>query len=183
MGNGTAMTAMTLYRMMFDRPISDDKISTLSNEEALIALVRDKMIDVVIVVAGQPVQLFLGIEPGAEKYFSLLKFDDTPATTAALGTYTKSTIRASSYPAWLTEDQPTLAVKTLLVTYNYNLPQPHSALVRFAKSFCENFPILQSEGHTKRREVSLSLPPLGPGWSYYAPIEEQLGRGLRLGPE
>jgi TRAP transporter TAXI family solute receptor len=177
-GSGTAMTAMTLYRMIFDQPIPDDKISTLSNEEALIALVKEKTIDVVIVVAGQPATLFLGMEPGVEKYFRLLKLDDTPNTTVALGTYpyTTSTIRASSYPAWLTEDQPTFAVQTLLVTYKHGLAQTRDDLVRFAKSLCENFPALQSEGHPKWREVSLSLPPPGPGWSYYTPTFAQLER-------
>ena len=175
-GSGTAMTAATLYRMMFGEPMADEKISTLSNEDALIALVKDKTIDVVMVVAGQPAKLFVGIEPGVEKYFRLLQLDDAPTTVAAFGTYVPSTIRASSYPVWLTQDQPILAVKTLLVTYDYNLPQTREALVRFAKSLCENFRTLQSEGHAKWREVSLSLPPLGAGWSYYSATSEQLRR-------
>jgi hypothetical protein len=176
LGSGNAMAAATLYRMMFNSLMAEDKVSTMSNEDALIALVKDKSVDVVIVAAGQPAALFLGMEPGAEKYFRLLKLDDTPATTAALDTYTKSTIRASSYPAWLSEDHPALAVKALLVTYDYNLPETRSALARFAKSLCKNFGTLQSQGHAKWREVSLSLPPLGPGWRYYPPTEEQLRR-------
>lgn len=175
-GSGTAMTAETLYRMMFGQPMADDKISTLSNENALIALVKDKTIDVVMVVAGQPAKLFLGMEPGVEKYFRLLELDDAPSTAAALLTYSLSTIRTSSYPLWLTQDQKTLAVKTLLVTYDYNLPETRGALASFAKSLCENFRVLQTEGHAKWREVSLSLPPLGAGWSYYPATSQQLSR-------
>lgn len=47
-------------------------------------------------------------------------------------------------------------------------------LARFGRALCENFPRLQAEGHPKWREVDLSLPQLGPGWTYYAPTAREL---------
>ncbi|MES2886855.1 MAG: TAXI family TRAP transporter solute-binding subunit [Pseudomonadota bacterium] len=175
-GSGSAMTATTLYRAMFKVPMADDKVSTLSNEDALLQLVKDKNLDAVIVVAGQPTTLFLGMEPGVEKYFKLLKADNSPALTAALNTYSKSTIRATSYPNWLKEDHPSVSVKSLLVTFDYNLVHTRQALAGFAKSLCANFDTLQARGHPKWREVSLRLPPLSAGWSYYGPTSQELGR-------
>jgi hypothetical protein len=55
--SGTAMSATTLYRLMFDQPLPDANMSFHSNEEALVKLVTDKTIDVVVVVAGQPAKL------------------------------------------------------------------------------------------------------------------------------
>lgn len=175
-GSGSAMTATTLYRAMFKVPMADDKVSMLSNEEAMLQMVKDKTLDAVIVVAGQPNALLLGMEAGVEKYFKLLQADDSPAMAGALKTYTKSTIRATSYPNWLKEDHTTVSIKSLLVTFDYKLPQTREALAGFAKSLCENFATLQAKGHPKWREVSLRLPPLSSGWSYYGPTSQELGR-------
>lgn len=174
-GSGSAITSSTLYQAMFGSPIPEAKVTSYSNEEALIRLVRDRSIDVVILVAGQPASIFLGMESGVEKYFKLLGRDESTATTSALVTYSKSAIRSASYPNWLSADVPSLSVKTLMVTYDYSLPQTHEALARFAKSLCTNFLVLRDNGHPKWRDVSLKLPVLSPGWSYYAPTERQLG--------
>jgi len=39
---------------------------------------------------------------------------------------------------------------------------------------CQNFSTLQAQGHPKWREVSLSLPTLGPGWIYYPPTTREI---------
>ena len=44
----------------------------------------------------------------------------------------------------------------------------------FARSLCKNLPILQTEGHPKWRDVELTLPDLGAGWEYYAPVAKVL---------
>ncbi|MES2886854.1 MAG: TAXI family TRAP transporter solute-binding subunit [Pseudomonadota bacterium] len=176
LGSGSATTVTTLYRTMFGTPLAPDKVSTLSNEEALVRLVRDKTIDVVVVIAGQPAPLFLGMEKGAEKYFKLLELSDSPAVTAALTLYAKGTIAAESYPAWLKEDKAALSLKTLLVTYERNQADTQESLVRFAKSLCENFSVLQREGHPKWSEVSLRLPALSSGWRYYPHTAQHLRR-------
>ena len=113
--------------------------------------------------------------PEARALIKLLKFDASrPESQAALKTYFAATVRASNYPKLLTEDVPGLAVKAYLVTYDYALGGTVASLRRFAKSLCQNFGILQASGHPKWKEVSLALPPLGQGWSYYPPMSREI---------
>jgi uncharacterized protein len=175
--SGTAMTTTTLYRMMFERSVSDDRVSFLSNEDALIKLTGDKSIDVVVAVAGQPFRLLVDMKPEARALIKLLKFDaDNPASKAALKTYFASTVKASNFPNLLAEDIPSMAVKAYLVTYDYNRTDTQARLGQFAKSLCQNFGQLQSEGHPKWKEVSLAMPQLGQGWTYFGPTARELNR-------
>ncbi|GMV60308.1 MAG: hypothetical protein AMXMBFR72_33990 [Betaproteobacteria bacterium] len=177
--SGTAMSATTLYRLMFDRPLPDANISFLSNEEALVRLVTDKSIDVVVVVAGQPAKLLTDMKPEARALIKLLKLDPKhPASQAALKTYFPTSVRASLHPNLLTEDVPGLAVKAFLVTYDYNQTATQARLARFARSLCENFGALQAEGHPKWKEVELAMPELGRGWAYFPPIAREFERCL-----
>jgi hypothetical protein len=128
-----------------------------------------------VVAAGQPAPLIANMKPEAQKFIKLLKFDpDHPSSKAALQTYTYSTVRASSYPNLLTADFTTIAVGAFLVTYDYNMQGTVAALSRFGRSLCENFSRLQSEGHPKWREVSLTLPELSRGWTYYPPTTREI---------
>lgn len=173
--SGTAMSSTTLYRMMFDRPISDEKVSFHSNEDALIKLTGDKSVDVVVVVAGQPAKLLVDMKPEARALIKLLKFDpEHPASRTALRTYFATSVRAANYPNLLTEDIPALAVKAYLVTYDYSQPFTRTRLGQFGKSMCENFAQLQAGGHPKWKEVSLAMPQLGQGWSYFGPTAREL---------
>jgi TRAP transporter TAXI family solute receptor len=173
--SGTAMSATTLYRLMFDAPIAEANASYVSNEEALVKLTGDKSIDVVVVVAGQPAKLLADMTPEARQHIKLLKFDAArPESEAALKTYFPVTVRASSYPKLLSDDVPGLAVKAYLVTYDYALGSTVSQLRSLARSLCQNFPTLQASGHPKWREVDLTLPPLGRGWLYYAPMTREI---------
>jgi TRAP transporter TAXI family solute receptor len=173
--SGTAMSATTLYRQMFDTPIAENNASFLSNEEALIKLTGDKSIDVVVVVAGQPAKLLADMKPEARSLVKLLKFDASkPESQAALKTYFPAVVRATSYPNLLAEDVPAIAVKAFLVTYDYALGSTVSHLRKVARSLCQNFPTLQASGHPKWREVDLTLPPLGRGWRYYPPMESEI---------
>jgi len=175
--SGTAMSATTLYRMMFERPASDERLSFLSNEDALVKLTGDKSIDVVVVVAGQPAKLLVDMKPEARALIKLLKFDaDQPSSQAVLKTYFQSTVRAANYPNLLADDLPGIAVKAYLVTYDYNMAGTKTRLGQFAKSLCDNFAQLQSAGHPKWKEVSLTMPQLGQGWSYFAPTAQELSR-------
>ena len=173
--SGTALSATTIYRLMFGQPIADGNASFLSNEEALVKLTTDKSLDVVVVVAGQPVKLLADMKPEAKQLVRLLKVDpNNAATKAALQTYFPATIRAASYPKWLDQDVPGIAIKALLVTYDYTYKQTTDHMTQFARSLCQNFAVLQTEGHPKWRDVELRLPELGAGWLYYQPIERVL---------
>ena len=175
LGSGTALTATTLYRLMFNGPIPQANASFLPNEDALVKLITDKSIDVVAVIAGQPAKLLVDMKPEARKLIKLLKFDPKePSSQAALKTYVTATVRASSYPNLLAEDVPALAVKAYLVTYDFSLKSTEDYLRRFARSLCQNFSMLQEKGHPKWREVELAQPDLGRGWLYYPPTATEV---------
>jgi len=183
LGSGTAMSATTLYRQLFDAPIAEANASYLSNEDALVKLTGDKSIDVVVVVAGQPAKLLADMKPEARQLVKLLKFDPSrPESQAALKTYFAATVRAASYPNLLTEDIPGVAVKAYLVTYDYALGSTVSHLRKFARSLCENFQTLQASGHPKWREVELALPALARGWIYYPPMVSEMQSCLARKP-
>jgi len=175
LGSGAALITHTLYRMMFNGPIPEANASFLSNEEALVKLIGDKSVDVVVVAAGQPAPLIANMKPEAQKFIKLLKFDPAhPSSRLPLTVYSHSTVNASSYPNLLREDFTTISVGAFLVTYDYNLEGTVNHLTRFARSLCQNFSTLQAQGHPKWREVSLTLPALGPGWTYYAPTTREI---------
>ncbi len=174
-GSGTALSARTLYQLMFNEPLPPENAKYLTNEEALIQLTVEKSIDVAIIVAGQPAKLFTDMQPEARKFIKILRLDEGAVeTTRARKTYFPATLRASSYPAWLTADVPTLTVKAFLVTYDYGLQSTVVNLNRFADSLCTNFDKLQASGHPKWKQVKLELPPLGRDWRYYGPVEKRL---------
>jgi TRAP-type uncharacterized transport system substrate-binding protein len=174
-GSGTALTTTTLYRLMFNEPLAEGQTSFMSNEDALVSLLKDDTLDVVAVVAGQPAKLLADMKPESRQFIKLLKFDPRHASSqAALRTYFAATVRATSYPNLLTEDLPALAVKAYLVTYDYNLKDTQAHLATLARSLCRNFVSLQANGHPKWREVEISLPSLGRGWLYYPPTSSQL---------
>ena len=174
-GSGTALSATTLYRLMFGQVLPEANASYISNEEALVKLTTDKSVDVVVIVAGQPAKLFADMKPEVRKYIKLLRLDEkAPETTRATTTYFPASIRAASYPSWFAEDVPTLTVKAFLVTYDYNLLMTQKSLIHFAESLCRNFDNLQNQGHPKWKQVKMELPPLGKGWAYYPPMERVL---------
>jgi uncharacterized protein len=173
--SGSALTATTLYQTMFGQAIGESQRSNFSNEEALVRLVTDKSVDVVVLVAGQPSKLFADMKPEARKYIKLLRLDPNAAESGrAAKTYFSQVIRATNYPQWLAEDVPALAVKSFLVTYDYDVKNTQFYMSRFARALCSNFPKLKQEGHAKWTQVSLELPPLPKGWSYYPPSEREL---------
>lgn len=174
-GSGTALSATTLYRLMFGQPMPEANTTYYSNEEALLKLTSDRSIDVAVIVAGQPAKLFGDMKPEARQYIRFLRLDDkAPETARVTKTYFPAVIRSTSYPNWITEDIPTLTVKAFLVTYDYETQNTQRHLTRFAKGLCLNFDNLQTYGHPKWKQVKMELPALGRGWSYYPPTEKVL---------
>lgn len=183
LGSGAALITHTLYRMMFDGPIPAANASYLSNEEALTRLISDKTVDVVVVAAGQPAPLIANMKPEAQKFIKFLKFDPAhPSSQRPLTVYSHAVVKASSYPNLLQENFTTVAVGAFLVTYDYNLDTTVNNLKLFARSLCRNFATLQTRGHPKWREVSLSLPRLAPGWTYYAPTAREISECVAKNP-
>ena len=179
-GSGTALTAINLYRWMFGADLPASAASGLSDEEALVRLTTDRSVDVVVVVGGQPARLFAEMKPQARQYIRLLGVDPgAPEMLAANAVYSPAVIRSASYPAWLGEDVPALAVRSMLVTSDAHAPKARDALVRFAQAMCENFPRLKASGHAKWREVTLGQPALPDGWLYYTPTHRVLSNCTR----
>src|SRR3954465_7030942 len=174
-GSGAAFITHTLYKMMFNTTIPEANATYYPNDQALIKLITDRSIDVAVVAAGQPAPIIANMKPEAQKFIKLLKFDPAhPSSKLPLKIYAPATVRASSYPNLLSADFTTIAVGAFLVTYDYNLQTTVDYLVRFARSLCQNFQTLQAQGHPKWREVSLGLPALNEGWTYYPPTTREL---------
>jgi uncharacterized protein len=174
-GSATAEAVGAVYRRMFGKPLTGHQTSALPHEDALVKLATDKSIDVVAVVAAQPVSLLANMTSEAPRYIKLLKLDrDHPASRAALRAYESATVRAASYPALLAEDVPALGVRVYLVTLDFRDHATESSLIRFARSLCQNLANLRAKGHPKWREVELNLTPLADGLDYYQPTSSEL---------
>jgi uncharacterized protein len=174
-GSGTALTTVTLYRLLFDESLAEAKTSFLTNEEALVKLIADKSVDVVALVLGQPAKLLTDMKPEVRQFIKLLTVDPNhPTTKAALRTYFPAVVRVDNYPNLLSENIAAFAVKAYLVTYDYNVKDTKAYLGRFARSLCENFPALQASGHPKWKEVELAMPDPGAGWIYYPQTAAEL---------
>ena len=129
----------------------------------------------VVLASGQPAPLLANMKPGANKFVKLLKFDaNHPLGKLVTGAYTAANIYAASYPNLLDENLTTVAVGAYLVTYDFSAKDTAVALARFAYALCLKLPTLQALGHPKWQEVTLSLPTLGAGLSYYAPTEKEI---------
>jgi uncharacterized protein len=127
------------------------------------------------VAAGQPAPIIANMKPEAQQFIKLLKFDPShPSSKRPLTVYAPSTVRQASYPNLLKDNFTTISVGAFLVTYDYNLQTTVDHLVRFARSLCTNFPVLQAKGHPKWKEVELALPNLNKGWTYYPPVAREL---------
>jgi uncharacterized protein len=174
-GGGAGPATEAIYRMMFSGAIPKNNVSEDSNEAALIKLVIDKTTDVVVVASGQPAPLIANMKPGANKFVKLLKFDGNhPLGKQVTGAYMPATINAASYPSLLADNLTTIAVGAYLVTFDYTAKDTANTLARFARQLCQSLPTLQALGHPKWQSVSLNLPALGAGLSYYAPTEKEL---------
>ncbi len=175
-GSGSAMTAATLYRRMFYAQIPPANLHMLDHQDALRRIASDGGgIDVAFVVAGQPAAVLSGLDASTARRLKLLKFDDTqPSAQDVLKTYAPATIKAVHHARWVGADVSAVAVRTLLVTYDYRANDTREMLARFARAMCRNFLQLQSDGHPKWREVSIDLSELPGDWAYYLPTEREL---------
>ncbi len=178
-GSGAALTTHALYRRLFDAPIPEANAVYASTEEALVKLLTDKSVDVVAVVSAQPAPLIAHMKPEAQKFVKLLAFDPANAASKAVlgaagSSYVRATLKAASYPNLLGADIETLAVGTLLATYDYPQKDTAEQLGRFARSLCQNFAALQARGHPKWKEADLALPQLPEGWRYFTPATNEI---------
>jgi TRAP-type uncharacterized transport system substrate-binding protein len=178
---GTALSVITLYRLLFDVAPAPEKISHLSHEQALTKMLKDRSIDVVAVLGDQPVPLLAAMKPEARRFIRLLRFDPELASSASvLRVYGTSVLRSSVYPNVLAEDQLTLAVRVYLVAHGTRTEEDEARLRRLADAYCQTLTQLKSAGHPKWQELDRGLPPLAAGWRYATSSTPELARCLVL---
>lgn len=174
---GTALSATTLYRLLFSAPIPEERLGRFAHEEALVKLVTDRTIDVVAVLAEPTAPLFANMRPEARRFVKVLKFDlARPGATSALRTFRATTLRAASYPHLLSQDLPGLATRIHLVVHGYRPGDDDAQLARWARAYCQALPRLKANGHPKWREVEPGRSKLAPGWKYAEPAAQELAR-------
>jgi TRAP-type uncharacterized transport system substrate-binding protein len=162
------MTASRLYERMFGAPMQPANVSTLTDDEAMTKLVKDKSLDAMIVVAGQPVKWLKDLAPDLAQSIKLLKLDRThPIGQKAIEAYLPTSVRAAHYSRWLSEDVPSLATMSFLVTSESSNPVAAERLDAFLRAVCRKAATLRQQGHPKWREVQLGLE-LETGWPYLA---------------
>lgn len=184
--SGTYLTALNIYSKMFqERPnIVTPFINTTATGEddgtkrrrsALMALSDPEYyksypkIDVLVLVGGQPLSLLAKNVPANLK---LLKFDPRqPASAKVLQEYQEAEIKKTSYPLLnMSNDSPSLAVDSYLITANFADPQRNQFVKNFAGDFCTKFSALQARGHPKWKSLTWQpgspLPALAAGWEY-----------------
>jgi TRAP transporter TAXI family solute receptor len=160
-GSGNWLTSNNLLLMVNVRPA--ERIE-LSPPEAFIAVLQGRA-DAMFYVAGKPVKLFTTLgelqkDPEYDRLGQGIHF--VPLThERMLREYVASTIGSDDY-AWVETMIPTVAVKAVLVSFDFsakNTPyyrQRCQQLSILGKEIRANFPELQRTGHPKWKEVNLN---------------------------
>ena len=143
--SGTAITASLLFKQS---GINPGQLVYISAEEALDSL-RSKAIDAMVYVSGYPVSLFSQISPAD-------KLQLVPIMDRRIGgSYIMSCIPEGTY-TWQQGIVPTIAVKAVLVSYDYDEKQQASKEVcEIGKIIYTNMDWLKRNGHSKWGNVRL----------------------------
>ncbi len=160
-GSGTYLTAQLLFEISGIQP--SEKV-TIGTNDALHAL-KKGTVDAMFYVAGYPVKL-LSSEITAEDNLSLLPIQDN----AIINFYPQTTIPAEMY-AWQREDVPTVAVKAVLISFNFRYAN-FKNVGRAGQLIYENMDWLKQHGHPKWLAVDLNYPLKG--WQQYDCVKNRL---------
>lgn len=166
-GSGTYLTAKLLFEIAEVNPAEMVEIGT---DEAL-AQLKKKQVDAMFYVAGYPVALFKdNVAP--QDGLALL-----PITNKSIAEYYPTARIPRSTYAFLTEDVDTVAVKAVLVSYDFR--SVHCDHVgRFAKIVSDNLAWLKKNGHPKWNFVDLNYNLKG--WEQYDCVQRALGKQKEL---
>jgi len=175
--SGSAMTSYLLYSELFNEELKNSKTQTFN--EALRDLDKGE-IDAIIKVAGQPVvRLNQKMSKESSKYIRLLSYNEKNTAHKPIKNYYTADIKRESYK-WLSQDIPTLSIKSYLITYNYSNEREHYYIKRFIKSLYKHLPKLRKEAtpdlstpHPKWKEVSETCEASLPNeWQYYKVMDD-----------
>jgi TRAP transporter TAXI family solute receptor len=165
-GSGTYLTARLLFEVSDVKP---REMVAIGTDEALAQLKQGK-IDAMFYVAGFPVKLFaedvaagdgLALIPITNK--SILEF------------YPSAQIPAATY-AWQDQAVNTVAVKAVLVAYDFRGPTCEK-VGKFAKILFENLAWLRANGHPKWKSVDLNVTVKG--WDQYDCVKKAIQKSQR----
>jgi TRAP transporter TAXI family solute receptor len=159
-GSGNWLTSNNLLRMVNVEPAERLELPPPEGVSAVLTGQADAMFYVV----GKPAKLFTAmVELQQDPRYAQLAKDIhfVPLTHAAmLREYAGSSIGANDY-AWLSDDVPTVAVKAVLISFDFSpRTNPHyrqrcEELGKLGLAIRGNFAELQRTGHPKWREVDL----------------------------
>ena len=163
-GSGTNLTSELLFEISNVWP---QRKVLMGEAEALRALEAGEL-DAMIFVSGYPVNLFSSINNDKLHLVSLTEelFDSF---------YARSTIPAGTYP-WQPEPVETLAVKAMLMTYDF-VDERCAFANQMTKLIQDNLAWFSENGHPKWQEVNLDISL--PQWERYPCVEQFFGDGKR----
>lgn len=161
-GSGNWLTLANLLHKMKVKPAR--KITDMKPIDAMIAVLEGK-IDAMIYVSGKPVALFqkltqLKKNPKFGRLMEDVHFVPLNHPDMLEAYYVPSEIGPQDYP-WLSKNVPTIAVKALLVSFDFSgrtnayYQNRCQSLKILADAIEENLPHLRETGHKKWRSVDL----------------------------
>jgi TRAP transporter TAXI family solute receptor len=169
-GSGTYLTAKILFEVADVKP---RELLPIGTDEAL-AQLKQRKIDAMFYVAGQPVKLF------AEGVTAQDKLALIPITNKSiLDFYLGVEIPAKTY-SWQDQMTNTIAVKAVLVSYDFRGVNCEN-VGKFSKMLQENLEWLRANGHPKWKSVDLNAPVKG--WEQYDCVKKYLQPSQRPAPE
>lgn len=161
-GSGSWITARHMLHLMQLEPA--EVIDDLAPPEAVYAVLIGQA-DAMIYVAGKPVTLFTNMQDLAQdpRYADLLQnVHFVPVQDAhLLNTYSAASIGPDDY-AWVSNTVPTIAVKAVLISFDFSQGQTPYARTRCAqlatlsRALYQHLDALQRTGHPKWNEVDLT---------------------------
>lgn len=160
-GSGSMLTALNLFSLMKVNPKESKEMPA---EQAVVAVLRAEL-DAVIFVGGKPVRLFKNLEdlsrPENEKYARMIDHVHfLPLSDAKmLSEYKTAEITSSDY-AFVEESVPTVAVQSLLISYDFTQMKGTGQcdlLRSLAKALRSGLGNLRANGHPKWKEVNFDL--------------------------
>jgi len=160
-GSGTYLTAKLLFKVSGIQPAN---MINVGAADALTKLKEGK-VDAMFYVAGYPVKLF------TEQISDSDNLHVVPIENKAIvDFYPQSEIPGSTY-SWQTEPVNSVAVKSVLVSYNFRNTQCEN-VGRFGVSLKNNLEWLKKNGHPKWKSVDLDYPLKG--WEQYDCVKNRL---------
>ncbi|MGI9400516.1 MAG: TAXI family TRAP transporter solute-binding subunit [Rhizobiaceae bacterium] len=156
--SGTFLTASLVLDLL---RVNNAERQPIGPDEALEKLQAGE-IDAFFYVSGAPTSLFTKAQIDPEK-FHLVPLKESPLTA----TYTPAKLAPATYP-WQKEEVELVAVKAVLMTYDYNVARNRyhrescKAVSDFSNLILTRLDELKANGHPKWKSVNLAEVP--PNW-------------------